>query len=80
MDKKNKKGLSKEEILSKYSALALPLSVLRNKPLTIYEALILHLKDNHNINYHNIAVLLERDERDVRKVYYRAKDKTKKSK
>lgn len=75
MSKKNKKGLSDREILSKYSKVKIPISALRNKPLTTYEALIVHLKDDSGLNYHNIAVLLDRDERDVRKVYFRAKKK-----
>ncbi len=75
MSKKSKKGLSDREIISKYSKLTLPLSALRNRPLTTYEALIVHLKDDSALNYHNIAVLLDRDERDVRKVYFRAKKK-----
>ena len=77
MSKKNKKGLSDREIISKYSKVKIPISVLRNKPLTTYEALIVHLKDDSNFNYHNAAVLLNRDERDIRKVYFRALEKLK---
>lgn len=78
MSKKNKKGLSDREIVSRYSKLKIPISVLRNRPLTTYEALVAYLKDVSDINYHNIAVLLDRDERDVRKVYFRGKKKLKK--
>ena len=78
MSKKNKKGLSDREIVSKYSKLKIPLSVLRKRPLTTYEALIVFLRDDSELNYHNIAVLLDRDERDVRKVYFRGKKKLKK--
>ena len=77
MSKKYKKWLSDREIISKYSKLTIPISVLRNKPLTTYEALILYLRDYSDFNYHNIAVLLGRDERDVRKVYFRAIKKRK---
>ena len=77
MSKKNKKGTSHSEIISKYSKLNIPIFVLRKKPLTTYEALIVHLKDDSALNYHSIAVLLDRDERDVRKVYFRAKNKLK---
>ena len=45
--------------------------------MTTYEALIVYLRDFSGFNYHNIAILLARDERDVRKVYFRAKDKLK---
>lgn len=77
MSKKNKKRLSDREILSKFSKLAVPIFALRRKPLTTYEALIVYLKDYSGFNYHNIAVLLGRDERDIRKVYFRAKNKLK---
>lgn len=77
MSRKNKKGLSDRDILSKYSNVKIPISILRHKKLTTYEALIVYLKDDSGFNYHNIAVLLERDERDVRKVYFRAKNKIK---
>ena len=77
MSKKNKKGSSDREILSKYSKLKIPVSVFNNGKLTTYESLILYLKDDSDFNYHNIAVILGRDERDVRKVYFRAKDKIK---
>ncbi len=75
MNKKNKKGPSNREIIRRYSEIKIPLSILRNKPLTTYEALIAYMKDDSGLNYHNIAVLLDRDERDVRKVYFRAKKK-----
>ncbi|MEA2036957.1 MAG: hypothetical protein U9O94_05580 [Nanoarchaeota archaeon] len=77
MSKNNKKGRSDRDILRKYSQLKVPISSLRNKPLTTYEALIVYLKDDSDLNYHNIAVLLDRDERDVRKVYFRSKAKLK---
>jgi len=72
VSKKNKKGLSDRDILSKFSGCTVPISVLQRQPLTTYEALIVHLKDNAEFNYHNIAVLLGRDDRDVRKVYLRS--------
>jgi len=80
VSKKNKKGRSDRDILSKYSKFSIPISSLRNKPLTTYEALIVYLKDDSGFNYHSIAVLLDRDERDVRKVYFRAKKKVKDAK
>ena len=78
MSKKVKKGSLERDILSKYSKIKIPLSVMRNRPLTTYEALIVYLKEVVELNYHNIAVVLDRDERDVRKVYFRARKKLKK--
>ena len=75
MSKKNKKGLSDTDIISKYSKLELPIIALNKRPLTTYESLVVYLKDYHNFNYHNIAVLLNRNERSTRIIYLRAKDK-----
>ena len=77
MSKKFKKGLSEREIISKYSKIKLPISSFSKNPLTTYEALVVYLKESSELNYHNIAVLLDRDERNTRKVYFRAKDKLK---
>jgi len=60
-------------ILSKYAKLKVPVFALRRRPLTTYEALVVYLKENSDLNYHTIAILLDRDERDTRKVYFRAK-------
>jgi len=59
-------------ILNKYTKLKVPIFALRKRPLTTYEALVVYLKDNSDLNYHTIAILLNRDERDIRKVYFRA--------
>ena len=80
MSKRNKRGISDREIVSRHSNLMIPVSALRNGHLTTYEALIVYLRDDSGFNYHNIAVLLGRDERDVRKVYFRAQKKLKNGK
>ena len=78
MSKKNKKGLSDIDIVSRYSNLELPIIALNKKPLTTYEALVVYLKDMLDFNYHNIAVLLNRNERGTRIIYLRAKEKLQK--
>jgi hypothetical protein len=77
VSKKNKKGALDSEILSKHSKIEIPVSVLRRRPLTTFEALVVFLKEEYGLNYHNIAVLLDRNERGIRIIYYRAKDKLK---
>lgn len=72
VSKKCKKGRSDSKIISKHSKLEVPIFALRKRPLTTYEALVVYLKDNSDLNYHTIAILLNRDERDIRKVYFRA--------
>jgi hypothetical protein len=75
VSKKNKKGLSDIDIISRYSNLELPIIALNKRPLTTYEALVLYLKDILDFNYHNISVILNRNERGIRIIYLRAKDK-----
>ncbi len=78
MSKNSKKGLSDRDIISSYSSLKLPIIALNKKPLTTYEALVVYLKDHFGLNYHSIAVLLNRNERSTRIIYLRAKDKLQK--
>jgi len=68
--KKRKAKLSIKE--SKFS---IPLSKLKNNKLTTFETIVLYLKDNYKLNYHEIAVLLRRDERNIWAVYQRARKK-----
>lgn len=75
MSKKNKKGSSDIDILSRYSSLELPIIALNKRPLTTYEALVVYLKDILDFNFHNIGVLLNRNERGTRIIYLRAKEK-----
>ena len=50
-----------------------PLVALQKKQLTILESLIVYLHDNRKLNYHEIAVLLKRDEANVRHSFQEAK-------
>lgn len=68
----NKKNPSKLEILpSKYF---IPISIFQNK-LGALENIVLYLKDELNLSYHTIAVLLERDDRTIWTMYNRTKNK-----
>lgn len=49
----------------------IPLKELRKKPLTIYEALVKYLKEKEKLRYCEIAKLLDRDQRNIRKIYHR---------
>lgn len=53
----------------------IPLSILNERPLSVLELISEFLKDNYHLNYHEIAVLLKRDERTIWTVYQRAKKK-----
>ena len=65
----------KERLLVKESKFFIPVSILQNRKLSVLEAIVSYLKDNFNLRYSEIAVLLRRDERNIWTVYNRAKKK-----
>lgn len=80
-----KKELTKEElkVLKKLNVkskddVSMPISALGQRPLSILEAVVFYLKQNFGLRYHDIAVLLNRDDRTIWTVYQRAKNKQKK--
>jgi predicted DNA-binding protein (UPF0251 family) len=46
-----------------------------SKNHTVLESVILYLKDQRKLNYHQIGALINRDERNIRVLYLRAKIK-----
>ncbi|MEK6826784.1 MAG: hypothetical protein AABX90_04100 [Nanoarchaeota archaeon] len=54
----------------------IPVSIFQNK-LGALENIVLYLKDELNLSYHNIAELLERNDRTIWTMYNRAKNKLK---
>ncbi|MAG50254.1 hypothetical protein CL621_01275 [archaeon] len=64
--KNNKK---KEEYIS------IPSHVLKDRTLSVLEALVEYLKEKQNLTYHEISILINRDERNIWTVYSRAKKK-----
>ena len=65
----------KERLLVKDSKFFIPVSILQNRKFSVLEAIVSYLKDNFNLRYSEIAVLLNRDERNMWTVYNRAKKK-----
>lgn len=57
----------------------IPVSVLSNRSLAALEAVAEYMKDSLNLTYHEIAVLLQRDDRTIWTCYHRAKIKRKKT-
>ena len=53
----------------------IPSSILRDRKLSALEAIIEYLKEVRKLNYHEISVLLKRDERNIWTMYNRAKKK-----
>jgi hypothetical protein len=62
--------------ISKYS---LPISVISDKKMSVLESLVFHLKKTYSLSYHDISMLLLRDERTIWTVYHRALKKIKQS-
>lgn len=59
------------------SSLSIPTSIFRDRTLSVLEAVVEYLKEHHHLTYHQIARLLNRDDRTVWTVYKRAKQKRK---
>lgn len=54
---------------------SIPLEVIQNRNLSILESIVWFLKEQEKMNFHNIGVMLNRDERNIWTVYSRAKKK-----
>ncbi len=52
----------------------IPLSAFSSKK-TVFESAVLYLKDRERKNFHDIGILLQRDERNIWATYHRAKKK-----
>ncbi len=72
MAKKRKKKKEEDLVIS---TINIPTSIFRDRSLSVLEAVVEYLKEHHNLNYHQIARLLNRDERTIWTVYNRAKKK-----
>jgi hypothetical protein len=55
----------------------IPAEIFQDRNVAVLERLSEYLKDKLNLNYHEIAVLLNRDERTIWTCYNRAKKKRK---
>ena len=64
-------------VITEISPYSVPVSVLKDRNLSVLENISAYLKDTFGLNYHSVAVLLNRDDRTVWTVYQRAKKKRK---
>lgn len=60
---------------SKYS---LPVSVIAERKMSVLESIVYYLKTEYSLSYHDIALIIRRDDRTVWTVYQRALKKLKK--
>lgn len=56
----------------KHYKFLIPSSIFSNRKLSILENLVFYLKNEFNLSYHKIAILIHRDERTVWTVYQKA--------
>jgi hypothetical protein len=61
------------------SLISIPVSVLSDRSVATLEAVVEYLKEVLGLSYHEIAVLLNRDDRTVWTCYQRAKKKRSKN-
>lgn len=74
---KIKQKQKKQEIIS---SIDIPSIIFRDRNLKVLEVLVEFLKEVKGLNYHDIGLLLNRDERTIWTVYSRAKKKRAKQK
>ena len=53
----------------------IPTFLFKDRKVAVLEALVEYLKDHKGLTYHEIALLLNRDDRTIWTVYHRAKKK-----
>lgn len=67
----------KERLTVKETRFFTPISIFKNRRLSVLEALVSYLKDEYKLSYHEISILINRDQRNVWTVYDRAMRKKK---
>lgn len=72
-----RKKLQPKFSVTEISPYSIPPSILQNRGLSVMENIVSYLKETFGLTYHNIAVLLNRNDRTIWTVYQRAKKKKK---
>ncbi len=72
-----KRKLAEKFVVTEISPYSIPVSILKDRNLSVLENIAAYLKDTFGLTYHKIAVLLNRDDRTIWTVYQRAKKKKK---
>ena len=68
-------SISQADLPTKSEADSIPISVFDNKELSSLETICKYLKENQNLTYHEIAVLLNRNDRTIWTTYNNSKKK-----
>jgi hypothetical protein len=73
-----KEELKKQKLkLENPSGIRIPLRVFRDRNVAVLESITEYLKDERKMSFHEIAVLLNRDDRTIWTCYNRVKKKRK---
>ena len=65
----------KENLVVKESKFLIPVSIFTNRKLSVLESIVSYLREKFSLRYSEIAVMLNRDERNIWTVYNRYKKK-----
>ena len=72
-----KKKMEAKFVVEEISPYSIPVSILKDRNISVLENIAVYLKDTFGLTYHSISVLLNRDDRTIWTVYQRAKKKKK---
>ena len=62
-------------LIIKQSEIKIPLHQLTDRSISVLESIVAYLKENYNLSYHQIAILVNRNDRTIWTVYSRYKKK-----
>ena len=74
---RNAKKKLEAKFVEEISPYSIPVSILKDRNLSVLENIVSYFKDTFGLAYHKVAVLLNRDDRTIWTVYQRAKKKKK---
>ena len=72
---RNAKRKLEAKFIEEISPYYLPVSILKDRKLSVLENIVSYLKDSLKLSYHEIAVMLKRDDRTVWTVYSKVRRK-----
>ncbi|MDP6641882.1 MAG: hypothetical protein QGF74_00675 [Candidatus Nanoarchaeia archaeon] len=64
-----------EKFKEQESKANIPVSIISSRKFSVLESIVYYLKENYDINFHEIALILKRNDRTIWTVYQKAKKK-----
>ncbi len=71
----NAKRKYPEKLIEQESKVNIPISIFGSRKLSVLESIVYYLKENYELSFHEIALILKRDDRTIWTVYQKAKKK-----